>query len=330
MKLENQQSTITNPQFSGGRMIGSGSNTGNSSLAVASIAFTGITTGSTSQAKAAATITGFGDNTVFRLTGSNAATGTFYVTSSATQVDAPPTYYVVSGSTVALTVANIATEINNYSSTFGITALASASILQLTASAFGVAGNSYNFISASTTTTLAGGLTLGTGSFTLTDTFGVTNRFTVTSSNQATANLNATQSVNGSTFYVAGGATQAATISNIAAFLNVSASAIVLAASSSTNLILTSSINGAAGNNVYVVSGSTTTNLAGGVGTSDYPYTFPFVAGGLYVGQIGTLQATTVDGSALTLYSASGFIPGIFQSVTAYPTTTAIGIIALK
>ena len=327
MKLENQQSTITNPQFSGGRPIGSGS-AGNTSFATASILFTGITTGSTQQARGAATITGLGDGARLSLTGSNAATGTFFVTSSTTQVDAPPTYYVVTGSTVALTIANLATEINAYSSTFGILALASASILQLTSSAFGSAGNSYNFTSASAVTTLAGGLTLATGSFTLTDAFGVTDRFFITSSNQTIANLNATYSVNGDTFYIAGGATQAATITNIASFLNASASAIVSAASSSTNLLLSSSINGTAGNSVYVVSGSTTTNLAGGTGTSDYPYTFPFIAGGLYVGQAGSLVATTIDGSVLTFVSASGFIPGIFQSVS--PATTATFVVALK
>ena len=329
MKLENQQSTITNPQFSGGRPIGSGSYTGNTSFATASILFTGITTGSTQQARAAATITGLGDGARLSLTGS-AASGTLFVTSSTTQVDAAPTYYVVTGSTIEATIANLATEINAYSSTFGILALASASILQLTSSAFGSAGNSYNFTSASVVTTLAGGLTLATGSFTLTDTFGVTNRFFITSSNQTIANLNATESVNGSTYYIAGGNGGAVTITNIASFLNASASAIVSAASSSTNLLLSSSINGIAGNNVYVVSGSTTTYLAGGVGRSDYPYTFPFIAGGLYVGQIGDLSATAIDGSNLLFFSASGFIPGVFQSVDAFPATTALGIIALK
>ena len=326
MKLENQQSTITNPQFSGGRPIGSGSN-GNTSFAAASIPFRGITTGSTQQARGAATITDFGDGTSFRLTGS-IASGTFFVTSSTTEVDVPPTYYVVSGSTAAATIANIATEINAYSSTFGIIALASASILQLTSSAFGVAGNSYRFTSASVVTSLAGGLTLATGSFTLTDTFGVTNTFLITSSNQTVANLNATYSVNGSTYYIAGGTGGAATITNIASFLNASASAIVSAASSSTNLILSSSINGQAGNRVFVVSGSTTTNLTGGDGISDYPYTFPFIAGGLYLGVPGQLVATTIDGSVLTFVSASGFIPGIFQSVSS--SSTATSIIAFK
>jgi hypothetical protein len=328
MKLENQQSNIINLQFSGGRPIGSGS-AGNTSFATASILFTGITTGSTQQARGAATITNFGNGSFFSLTGS-AASGTFFVTSSTTQVDAPPTYYVVTGSTAAATIANIATEINAYQSTFGIIALASASVLQLTSSAFGVAGNSYNFTSASVVTTLAGGLTLATGSFTLTDTFGVTNRFTITSSIQATASLSATESVDGSTYYIAGGNGGADTISNIAAFLNVSASAIVLAASSSTNLILTSSINGVAGNNVFVVSGSTTTYLGGASGSSDYPYNFPFIAGGLYIGTAGDVQVTTLDGSVLTFVSASAgsVLPGLINGVSG--ASTAKSLIALK
>ena len=325
MKLENQQSTITNPQFSGGRMIGG--NSGNISYAKANIAFAGITTGSTQQARGAATITSTLNGLRLSLTGSNAVTGTFFVTSSG-QADAPPLYYVPTGSTLAETVTNLATEINAYSTSFGILALASASVLQLTASAFGVSGNSYNFTSGSTVTTLAGGLTLATGSFTLTDVFGVTNRFFITSSNQAIANQNATESVNGSTFYVAGGTGGAATTANIVSFLNASASAIVSASNSSTNLQLTSSINGVEGNKVNVVSGSTTTYLSGASGSTDYPYTFPFIAGGLYAAIPGNVVVTTIDGSVLTFASASGFIPGIFQSVSA--SSTALGIVALK
>lgn len=53
-----------------------------------------------------------------------------------------------------------------------------------------------------------------------------------------------------------------------------------------------------------------------------------FVAGGLYVGEVGNLVVTTVDGSVLTFVSASGFIPGHIQSVAG--STTAGSIIALK
>ena len=214
MKLENQQSTITNPQFSGGRPIGSGS-AGNTSFATASLAFAGIV------------------NT--------------------------------------------------------------------------------------------------TGSFKLVDAFGVSNTFALTASSQTVANLNATSSVNGSTFYisVSGSTTAANKTTAIASFLTVSASAILQnVAAATTTLNVSSSINGTAGNSVYVVSGSTTTNLAGGSGTSDYPYNFPFIAGGLYIGQAGTLTATTIDGSIISFVSASGFIPGIFQSVS--NASTATYMVALK
>jgi hypothetical protein len=142
------------------------------------------------------------------------------------------------------------------------------------------------------------------------------------------ANLNATYSANGDTFYIAGGTGGAATTTNIAAFLNASASAIVSAASSATNLQLTSSISGVAGNDVYVVSDSTTTYLSGASGSTDYPWTFPFIAGGLYVAIPGTVAVTTIDGSKINFISASGFIPGLFQAVSS--SSTALSIVALK
>jgi hypothetical protein len=55
---------------------------------------------------------------------------------------------------------------------------------------------------------------------------------------------------------------------------------------------------------------------------------FGFVAGGLYIGNTGTLVAKTFDGSVLTFVSASGFIPGIFTAVA--DTTTAGFVLALK
>jgi len=53
-----------------------------------------------------------------------------------------------------------------------------------------------------------------------------------------------------------------------------------------------------------------------------------FVAGGLYVGEVGTLDIKTVDGSVLSFTSASGFIPGLVAAVSA--SSTATDIIALK
>jgi hypothetical protein len=55
---------------------------------------------------------------------------------------------------------------------------------------------------------------------------------------------------------------------------------------------------------------------------------FGFVAGGLYVGQTGTLVVKTWDSSVISLVSASGFIPGIIAAVSA--SSTAGSIIALK
>jgi hypothetical protein len=55
---------------------------------------------------------------------------------------------------------------------------------------------------------------------------------------------------------------------------------------------------------------------------------FDFLAKGLYVGSQGTLVATTIDGSVLTFVSASGFIPGLFTSISG--SSTASNVIALK
>jgi len=73
---------------------------------------------------------------------------------------------------------------------------------------------------------------------------------------------------------------------------------------------------------VAPTSGSAFTNA------SDANPQFGFTAGGLYVGNTGTLVAKTFDGSVLTLVSASGFIPGIFTAVSA--SSTANNIIALR
>jgi len=55
---------------------------------------------------------------------------------------------------------------------------------------------------------------------------------------------------------------------------------------------------------------------------------FGFVAGGLYVGNIGDLVVKTYDQSVLTFTSASGFIPGIVCAVSG--SSTARGIVALR
>lgn len=78
--------------------------------------------------------------------------------------------------------------------------------------------------------------------------------------------------------------------------------------------------------NGYVENGQFAGGLA--VTGSDPIGSLPFVAGGLYIGQTGNLVAQTIDGSVLTFVSASGFIPGIFTSVSS--STTAGAIIALR
>ena len=54
----------------------------------------------------------------------------------------------------------------------------------------------------------------------------------------------------------------------------------------------------------------------------------PFIAGGLYVGEVGNLVVKTVDNSIITFVSASGFIPDIITAVSS--STTAASIVALR
>ena len=76
------------------------------------------------------------------------------------------------------------------------------------------------------------------------------------------------------------------------------------------------------GASVVPVSGSSFDNA------SESNPQFGFVAGGLYVGEVGTLDIKTADGSVLSFTSASGFIPGIITAVSA--SSTATNIVALK
>jgi hypothetical protein len=55
---------------------------------------------------------------------------------------------------------------------------------------------------------------------------------------------------------------------------------------------------------------------------------FGFVAGGVYIGNTGTLVCKTFDGSVISLVSASGFIPGIITAVSA--SSTANNVVALR
>jgi len=73
---------------------------------------------------------------------------------------------------------------------------------------------------------------------------------------------------------------------------------------------------------VIPVSGSTFASAS-----SNNPQ-FGFVAGGLYVGEIGNVVVKTWDSSIFTMVSASGFIPGIITAVSA--SSTAGNIVALR
>jgi len=73
---------------------------------------------------------------------------------------------------------------------------------------------------------------------------------------------------------------------------------------------------------VIPVSGSTFASAS-----SNNPQ-FGFVAGGLYVGEIGNVVVKTWDSSVFTMVSASGFIPGIITAVSA--SSTAGNIVALR
>ena len=96
------------------------------------------------------------DGAFFQLTGS--VTGTFFVTSSTTQTDAAPIYYIITGSSVTATMTNVVAKINSLSSSFNIQAtLTGASSSLLSYPTVGTAGNSFNYKSGSFTSSLSGG-----------------------------------------------------------------------------------------------------------------------------------------------------------------------------
>jgi hypothetical protein len=82
--------------------------------------------------------------------------------------------------------------------------------------------------------------------------------------------------------------------------------------------------------NPQFVGGAAVTPISGSAFAAANPDNpqFGFVAGGLYVGELGSLVVKTWDGSVLTFASASGFIPGIVTAVSA--SSNAASIIALK
>jgi hypothetical protein len=171
-----------------------------------------------------------------------------------------------------------------------------------------------------------------TGSFQITNAFGETSVYYLSGSNSSSVDP-----TTGASFIPVSSSVNN-TLVSIRNFLNASASAVLQnVTTNAANLQVTSSINGRAGNSVFfnygaysgsVVTGSTTATLSGAQGASDYPMAFGFVAGGLYIGRAGDLVATTVDNSVLTFISASGFVPGVFKSVS--NASTVSSVIALK
>ena len=106
-----------------------------------------------------------GNGTVFfLLTGSanlNTAVsyGKFIMTSSASQIDAAPIYYILTGSTATATTNNIVDKINSLQSTFNIVASSSVTNLAVTASVpyNETLGNSFRIVSSSIGNTFGGG-----------------------------------------------------------------------------------------------------------------------------------------------------------------------------
>ena len=82
--------------------------------------------------------------------------------------------------------------------------------------------------------------------------------------------------------------------------------------------------------NPQFVGGAAVTPISGSAfaAATDSNPQFGFVAGGLYVGQLGNLVVKTYDSSVLTLVSASGFIQGIITAVSA--SSTAASIVAFR
>jgi hypothetical protein len=185
------------------------------------------------------------------------------------------------------------------------------------------------------TAVIAGGSIQISGSLTATGSFKVTNPFGRVYNYFLTASVSASDAVSqstGSNQYIAvsGSGTQKAQI--IASTLTANNDLFLSASVSTTLLVASASFGGVDGNSIIIsatsASSTLTTQFTGGSGASNWPYELPFVAQGLYVGLIGNISATTIDGSPITFVSASGFIPGLFKSVQ--PTTTALSIVALK
>lgn len=169
----------------------------------------------------------------------------------------------------------------------------------------------------------------GTGSFRVVNPLGSSWNYYLTAS---TDSYDALSQSTGSNQYIAVSGSNGEKLAIISSALNANTNLFINATGSGTTLAVSASFGGSNGNDItfLVTSGSTTdtTKLTSGAGKSNWPYSFPFVAQGLYVGVAGDLNGTTIDGSYVSFTSASGFIPGLFTSVSG--SSTALAVLALK
>ena len=124
------------------------------------------------------TITGSGlDGSFFLLTGSTdltattaSAYGKFFITSSTTQIDSAPNYYIVTGSSDTANVTNIVTKINTLTSRFNITAsISNTYSMSLSTTLYNdseTLGNQFRFVTGALVTSMSGSRNAST-SFTL-------------------------------------------------------------------------------------------------------------------------------------------------------------------
>jgi hypothetical protein len=168
-----------------------------------------------------------------------------------------------------------------------------------------------------------------TGSFKVTNPLGTTTNYFLTASVSAS---DATNQSAGSNQYIAVSGSNGEKLAIISSVLTANTGLFLNATGSGTTLAVSASFGGSNGNDItfLIATGSAfnTYKLASGTGKSNWPYSFPFVAQGLYVGVAGDLNGTTIDGSYVSFTSASGFIPGLFTSVSG--SSTALAVLALK
>jgi len=108
---------------------------------------------------AIASTSNFADHSHIQISGSVSGTFNFISVIPATPDNpAISQYYVVTGSTQAATVANLAQKVNSYSGSFDLQASANGTTFTLYSDIPGIGGNSFSYVSASTPQSLVGGV----------------------------------------------------------------------------------------------------------------------------------------------------------------------------